>query len=147
MHVVGLVGGVRHERVEGAVGVVLGEVSLDVVRRDLIEVVAREEAEERLDEVHRLALVGGHRVGHTALAVVRARAAELVEADVLAGDGLDDVGPGDEHVRGLVDHDREVGDRGGVDGAAGARPHDQRDLRDHAGGEHVASEDLAVEAE
>ena len=84
---------------------------------------------------------------HTALAVVRACAAELVEADVLAGDRLDDVGTGDEHVRGLVDHHGEVGDGGGVDRAAGARAHDQRDLRDDAGGQDVAAEDLAVEAE
>ena len=95
----------------------------------------------------RLVLVGEHRVRHTALAVVRARAAELVEADVLAGDRLDDVGTGDEHVRGLVDHHGEVGDGGGVDRAAGARAHDQRDLRDDAGGQDVAPEDLAVEPE
>ena len=74
-------------------------------------------------------------------------AAELLELDVLAGDGLDHVGAGDEHVRGLVDHHGEVGDGGGVDGAAGARAHDQRDLRDDAGAQHVAAEDLAVQAE
>src|SRR5664280_1337441 len=31
--------------------------------------------------------------------------------------------------------------------AGGARPHDQRELRDDAGGHHVAVEDLAVQAE
>ena len=77
-------------------------------------------------------LVGAHVVRDAGLGVVRARAAELLELDVLAGDRLDDVGAGDEHVRGLVDHDDEVGDGGGVDGAAGARAHDQRDLRDDA---------------
>src|SRR5205085_3297567 len=35
----------------------------------------------------------------------------------LARDRLDDVGPGDEHLAGLVDHDDEVGEGGGVDGA------------------------------
>src|SRR5581483_10745068 len=35
----------------------------------------------------------------------------------------------------------------GVHRAAGAGAHDQRDLRDHAGGLHVAGEDLAVEPE
>ena len=49
--------------------------------------------------------------------------------------------------RGLVDHHGEVGDRGGVDRAARARAHDQRDLRDDAAGPDVAEEDLAVEAE
>lgn len=76
-----------------------------------------------------------------------AGAAEFLHADVFAGDGLDDVGSGDEHVGGLVDHDHEVGDRGGVDGAAGAGAHDEADLRDDAGGVGVAAEDLAVHAE
>ena len=75
------------------------------------------------------------------------RAAELLHADVLAGDGLDHVGAGDEHLAGLVDHDHEVGERGGVHGAAGGRAHDDRDLRDDAGGLGVAAEDLAVLAE
>ena len=79
------------------------------------------------------------RVGH--------RAAELLEGDLLAGHRLDHVGTGDEHVRGLLHHEREVGDRGGVDGAAGARPHDHGDLRDHAARADVAFEDEAVAGE
>ena len=86
-------------------------------------------------------------MGVAGLGVVGPGAAELLHRDVLAGDGLDDVGSGDEHVRGAVDHDREVGDRGGVDVAAGAGAHDQADLRDHAAGVHVAAEDLAVQAQ
>ena len=89
-------------------------------------------------------LVGGHEVRDPALGLVGPGAAQLLELDVLTGDGLDDVGSGDEHVRGLVDHDDEVGDRRRVDRAARARAHDQRDLRDHPGGLHVAVEDLAV---
>ena len=120
--------------------------ALAVGRRGL-EVVARQVGEQRLDVVDGVLLVGAHVVRDARLAVVRLGAAELLEADVLAGDGLDDVGAGDEHVRGLVDHDGEVGDGGGVDGAAGARAHDERDLRDDARGADVAEEDLAVEAE
>ena len=82
------------------------------------------------------------RLGH-----VGVRAAELLHRDVLAGDGLDDVGAGDEHLAGLVDHDDEVGQRGGVDVAARRGAHDQRDLRDDAGGLDVVVEDLAVQAE
>ena len=78
---------------------------------------------------------------------MRAGAAELLERDVLAGHRLHDVGPGDEHLAGLVDHDDEVGEGGGVDVTAGGRTHHQRDLRDDAGRVHVAPEDLAVEAE
>ena len=60
---------------------------------------------------------------------------------------LHDVGPGDEHVARPLDHDREVGHRRRVDRAAGARPEDHRDLRDDAGRQHVAQEDLRVAAE
>ena len=75
------------------------------------------------------------------------RAAELLHGHVLAGDRLDDVRSGDEHVGGAVDHDREVGDGGGVDVPAGAGAHDQADLRDDAARVHVPAEDLAVEPE
>ena len=84
----------------------------------------------------------GPRLGH-----VGVRAAQLLHGDVLAGDGLDDVGSGDEHLAGLVDHDDEVGQRGGVDVPARGGAHDQRDLRDDAGGQDVVAEDLAVQAE
>ena len=67
--------------------------------------------------------------------------------DVLVGDGLDDVGAGDEHVARLLHHDDEVGDRRRIDRAAGARPHDGGDLRHDAGGERVAQEDVGVAAE
>lgn len=46
-------------------------------------------------------------------------AAEFLHGDVFTGDGLDDVGSGDEHLAGLVDHDDEVGQGGGVDVPAG----------------------------
>ena len=64
--------------------------------------------------------------------------------DVLVRDRLDDVGPGHEHVARALDHHREVGDRRRVDGAARARPHDGRDLRNDARGQRVAEEDVGV---
>ena len=81
------------------------------------------------------------------LRVVGHRPAQLLELDLLAGDRLDHLGAGDEHVRGLLDHEDEVGHRRRVDGAARARPHDRRDLRDHPGALDVADEDVAVGAE
>ncbi len=148
VHVVRLVGAVGDEGVERAVAV--GDVHvrrLGVVLRRRIEVVLREERQHRLQVLDGVLLVGGQVVGVARLGVVGARAAEVLHRDVLAGDGLDHVGTGDEHRRGLVDHDREVGDRGGVDVPAGAVAHDQADLRDDAGGVDVAAEDLAVEAQ
>ena len=81
------------------------------------------------------------RLGH-----VGVRAAELLHRHLFAGDGLDDVGAGDEHLAGLVDHDDEVGQRGGVDVATRGGAHDQRDLRDDARGLDVVVEDVAVQA-
>ena len=65
---------------------------------------------------------------------VRSRAAQLLRRDQLAGHLLDDLRPGDEHLRALG-LDDEVGQRRAVGRAAGARPADQRDLR-HGAGEH-----------
>ena len=75
------------------------------------------------------------------------RAAELLGGDHLVGHGLHHVGPGDEHVARVLHHEDEVGHRRRIDVAARARPHDDADLRDHAGGDHVALEHLAVAAE
>ena len=86
-------------------------------------------------------------MGDARLRVVAHRPAQLLELDFLAGHGLDHFRAGDEHVRGLFDHEDEVGHRRRVDGAAGAGAHDQADLRDHAGAFDVAGEDVAVGAE
>ena len=107
----------------------------------------RQVGQQRLDVVDRVLLVRAEVVRVAARRVVRARAAELLEGDLLAGHGLHHVRAGDEHLRGLVDHDDEVGERGGVDVPARRRAHDQRDLRDDAGGADGAVEDLAVQAE
>ena len=74
-------------------------------------------------------------------------AAQLLGRDGLVGHGLHHVGTGDEHVARVLHHEDEVGHRRRVDVAAGARAHDDGDLRDDAGGHHVAREHLAVAAE
>ena len=89
-------------------------------------------------------LVRRREVGDAGLGRMRRRAPELLERHVLAGHGLHDVGPGDEHVRRLLDHEHEVGDRRRVHGPAGARPHHERDLRDDTRSLDVAPEDLRV---
>ena len=75
------------------------------------------------------------------------RAAEAVLGDLLAGHRLDDVRAGDEHLRGLADHEDEVGQRRAVGRAAGARAEHHADLRDDAGRPGVALEDAAVAGE
>ena len=91
-------------------------------------------------------LVGGDIAGGTRLGHVGVRAAQFFHRHLLAGDGLDDVGAGDEHLAGLVDHHDEVGERG-VHVTTGGSTDDERDLRDDTRGADVAVEDLPVEAE
>ena len=83
-------------------------------------------------------------MGDSGLAVVRAGTAQLFESHVFAGHRFDHIGAGDEHVRRLIHHDGEIGDSGGVDRAASAGAHDQRDLRNHPAGTDIAHEDFAV---
>ena len=104
-------------------------------------------AQQVADVVERVLLAGGDVVRQTRLRHVGVGAAEFLHRHLLAGDRLDDVRPGDEHLAGLVDHDDEVGERGGVDVAARCGAHDQRDLRDDAGGLDVVVEDVAVQAQ
>ncbi|MBG9885138.1 hypothetical protein ABE10_00765, partial [Bacillus toyonensis] len=145
--VVGLVGGVGDDGVEGPVGVGRLEREGGLVRGELGHVVVGEEAEEGAGVVDRVVLVLSEVVRHTGTGVVGVGAAELLHADVLARDRLDHVGAGHEHLARLVHHDHEVGQRGAVDRAAGRWAHDDGDLRDHAGGAGVQTEDLAVLAE
>ena len=73
--------------------------------------------------------------------------AQFLGRDDLVGDGLDHVRAGHEHVGAVAHHEDEVGHRGGIDRPARARPHDDRDLRDDAGGEDVLLEDIRVTGE
>ena len=82
--------------------------------------------------------------GDTRLGGMAHGAAELLEGDVLAGDRLHHVGAGDEHVRGALDHEDEVGHGRRVDRAAGAGPQDHADLGDDPRRRDVAVEDPPV---
>ena len=130
MHVVRLVRRVGDQGVQFEV--LLGEVVLDRARmrwrgmpRRLGVVVGRQVAQQLAHIVERVLLAGGDVVRGAGLRHVGLRAAEFLHGDVLTGDGLDDVGSGDEHLAGLVDHDDEVGERGAVDVTACRRAHDQ----------------------
>ncbi len=124
VHVVRGVGRVRDEHVQLG-----GDLRLDIGHLGeagrVGHVVRRQERQQCLGGFQAVELIRGLEVGDTAAGVVGVRAAQLLHADVLAGHGLDDVRAGDEHVAGFVDHQREVGDGGGVDGTAGTRTHDQ----------------------
>ena len=149
VHVVRLVRRVGDERVEFRIDLVrFGAVQVrDVSPGRLVQVVRGQVGQQVAGEVDAVLLVFGLVVGDAGFDAVGMRAAELLEGHVLAGHRLDHVGAGDEHVRSPLHHEGEVGDGRGVDRAARARAHDQRDLRDDAGGHHVAVEDLGEQAE
>ena len=147
MHVVRLVRRVRDQGVEITIDVVRFKIILDVEDRRVLEVVLWQESDQRLHVLDRVLLVGAEVVRVAGLGVVGPPAAQFLHGDVLAGDGLDHVRTGDEHLRRLVDHHDEVGQCRGVDVSTGGRTHDQGDLRDDPAGVGVPAEDLAVEPE
>ena len=91
--------------------------------RHRLEVVLRQEREQVAGVVAERVLVVRHDVRDAGALRVRVGAAQILERDLLAGDGPHDLGPGDEHVRRAARHEHEVGDRGRVDGTARARTH------------------------
>ena len=109
----------------------------------ILSVVLGQEADQLLGDQDGLLVIVGHEAVHAGDRHVRVGAAELILGDVLTGDLLDHVRPGDEHV-GLAGLDDEVGQGRGVDRATGAGAGDDRDLRDHTGQQHVGVEHLAV---
>ena len=115
--------------------------------RHAVHVVGGQEVDEaaHLQQCLDIVVVGA--VGHRGFGGVDLGAAELLRGHGLVGDGLHHLGTGDEHVGAVAHHEDEVGHRRRIDVAAGAGAHDHRDLRDHARGDHVALEHLAVAAE
>ena len=83
-------------------------------------------------------------VGDARLRRVRDGASQLFVSDRFVRHGLHHFRTGDVHVRTVVDHEDEIGHRRRIDGAAGARPHDQRYLRNHPRGEHVSLKHLRI---
>ena len=67
-------------------------------------------------------------VGNTRLDSVGLGTSELLLGDLLLGNSLYDLGSSHEKVRGITDHESEVGQSGRVDGTTGARSHDEGDL-------------------
>ena len=108
-----------------------GSSSVRTIRR-VLHVVAGQIAQQLLHQEDRVLFVLGREMGHAADGRVGHRAAQLLERHLLVRHRLDHVRSGDEHVAGVFHHEDEVGDRGGVDRAARARPHDHADLRDDA---------------
>ena len=144
-HVIGLVGIARDKSVERGLDPV-GRVSGGPQRRRP-PVRGGQEIHEAAQFDERLDIVLESEIGNARALRMRQSAAQFLLCHGLMRDGLHHLRPGHEHVRGVLDHKDEIGHRRRIDGAAGARPHDHRHLRDHAGGEHIALEDLGIAGE
>ena len=118
--------------------------SVGVKYGDWLHVVLGEEREQVADLLHRLGAPLGHEVGHTRDPGVGPCAPQLLEGDLLAGDCLDHIGPGDEQMAGAFDLEHEVGDRRRIDRPPCTWPHDHRYLWDHPRGSDVSLEDPPV---
>ena len=80
-------------------------------------------------------------------AIVGGGAAEFFFGHVFMSHGLDHIGASDEHVRRILNHYVEVGDRRTVHGPARTRSHNAANLRNNPGCKRVAQEYVGVAAE
>ena len=106
LHVVGLVGVVRDDGVQGRGGAAW--VIARYRRGRILHVVRGQIGEQPPDLRDAVAVVLAREMGHPAFLVVGLGSAEVLEADLLAGDGLDDLRAGDEHVARVLDHEDVV---------------------------------------
>ncbi len=105
--------------VEGFVHAIDGVGALGTRRK--IAIVLREEAHQFANHLQAMFVIAGEELRDAADGVVGHRSAEAFLGDIFVGDGLDDVGPGDEHVAGLVHHKDKVGDGRRIHRASGTR--------------------------
>ena len=144
LHVVRLVGIVRYQRVERVVHAI-GRID-DRNAGCFLAVAGRQVAHQSTGHHQRFHIVFEREVGHAGLGVVGDRAAEFLGGHFLVSHGLHHFGARHEHVRRILDHQDEVGHRRAIHRASGTGAHDQRDLRHHPGGEHVALEHVGIAA-
>src|SRR5216683_7716981 len=126
LDVVGLLRIVGYERIERIVAAIDG-VGGGAARR-VIDVVGRKKAEQLANHGQAVGVIGRDEMRDAAGGVVGHGAAEFLLGYFFVGDGLYDVGAGDEHVGSVARHENKIRDRRGIDGTTCARAHDGADL-------------------
>src|SRR5215217_7812026 len=147
MHVVRLIRRIGDQRVKITVPIIWLEPIFHIEDRRFLEVVLWQEADQGPYEGNRVFFICSEIVGVSGLGVVGASAAQILHRYIFACHCLDHVRTSDEHLRGLIDHDHEVGKCWGVDVATSSRSHDQRNLRNDTRRVRIAAEDFTVKAE
>ncbi|CFE53334.1 Uncharacterised protein [Mycobacterium tuberculosis] len=143
VHVVGHVVRVRHDRVEFQI--VAGDFGFQpgVDDRRFVEAVGR----QKRQKVPHVLVCGGlglHHLMDVAVARLVVGAPQLVEADVLTGDVLDDVGAGDEHVTLVAHRHHQIGLDRRIHRSPSAFAQNDGDLRHQPTEQFVAAPQLGV---
>ena len=110
----------------------------------ILKVVLRNVAEELANDVDGIFVAFGSEVGNTRLGSVNFGATESFLSNVFAGNGLNHLRTGEEHIRSALCHDGEVGECRRINSTAGARTKDGRDLWDYTRSIDVALEDFGI---
>ena len=107
-------------------------------------VVGRNHRDQLADLNEALVLAGRIEVGVTGHLAMYFRSAEFLHRNLFAENGLNDFGTGDKHFGNVLDYEDEVGQGGGINGTAGTRAEDHRNLRNHAARQGITEENLTV---
>ncbi len=142
VHVVGFVRVRRNDVVQ--VVIHAGDVVGASKHRRFLHVVLRDEGDETANFCQCLFLGLCHEMRHARLAGVNLGTTELLNGHILARNGFHHLRAGDEHIRVLLGHHDEVGQRGAVHGATGTRTEDNADLRYDTRSQNITLENLCV---
>ncbi len=142
VHVVRLVGVGRNDLVQ--LVLYAGDIVGALYERSLFHVVLRDEAYQAANLLQRLLFGSGYKVGHTRLGSMHLSATQLLYCYILTSHGLHYLRTGDEHIRVLLGHHDEVGQRGAIYRTTGTRTEDHADLRHYARRQDVTLEDLGI---
>ena len=142
LHIIGAHGILRNDGLE------LRAESVRVVRRGYVRrifhVVVGIVAQQFLDLIDGIRIAFTGKMGNTALGGVGHGAAQLFLGNDFTEHRPNDVGTGDEHVAGKLDHDNIVRHRRRIDRPTGAGTHNGRNLRNDARSNGIAIEYLAI---
>ena len=103
--------------------------------------------DEGTNHLHGLFFRFGREVRHTGFRGVHARAAQIFLRHILARHCLDYLRPGEEHIRGILHHQDEIGQCRGIYRSACTRTENAGNLRNHTGCLDVTLEDIGITAQ
>ncbi len=141
-HIVRLVGVVRNQLVQTVFQPVDRVGAVD--HRCILQIVGRQVRQQLADNLDTFFLALHLEVGDARFGGVNPRTAQVLRADIFAGNGLYHLRTGNEHVGCLVGHQDEVRQGGRINGSSGAGAENGGNLRNHSGSQNIAFENFGV---